>query len=108
MRNGVNVPARGAKRRLAFALFLIVWLVKLMLGLGDAMTRHVPDDPHAVEASPYLGQIEFYVVIPSVFVAVNVFLFLFARKIPGFVVLVLLAFQLLVLFALLFFGAGGV
>jgi hypothetical protein len=104
----MNAPAKGSKRRPASVLFLGVWILKLIFGLIDVNARHVPSYQDAVRVSPDLGQLELYVVIPSVFVVLNLLVFAFARKVPEYVVLVFSVLQILILVILLFFGAGGV
>jgi hypothetical protein len=103
-----NMPAKGSKRRLIFAIFLGVWLFKLILGAIDVTGRHVPSYPDAVRGSPDIGQMEFYVVIPSVFVVLNLLLFVFANRLPEWLAVVIAALQICLLLVLLFFSASGI
>jgi hypothetical protein len=102
------VLAKGSKRRLVFALFLGIWLLKLILGVIDVTGRHVPSYPDAVRGFPDIGQMGLYVVIPAVFVVVNLLMFLFASKLPQWVAIIAAALQIFLLLALLFFSTGGI
>jgi hypothetical protein len=103
-----NVPAKGSKRRLVFALFLGVWLLKLILGVIDVTGRHVPSYPDAVRGSPDIGQMGLYVVIPSVFVVLNLLLFVFANRLQKWLAIIIAILQILLLLILLFFSTGGI
>ncbi len=85
-----SVPAevQGSKRRLVFSLFIGVWLLKLVLGISDVTTRHVPSYPDAVGGSPAIGQMELGVVIPSAFLALNLLLFALAKRLPKWLAIV--------------------
>jgi len=106
----MNVPeeVQGSKRRLVFALFLSGWLLKLILGVIDVAGRHVPSYPDAVRGSPNIGQMGFYVVIPSVLVVLNLLLFVFANRLPKWLAIVIAALQIFLLLILLFFSTGGI
>jgi hypothetical protein len=90
-----NVLAKnsGSKRRLVIVLFLAAWLLKLISGLIDVSRRHVPSYPDAIRGWPNIGQMEFYVVIPLVFVVLNLLMFVFASKLPKWLVILLLVLQ---------------
>lgn len=89
-----HVPAKGSKRRVVFALFLGVWLLKLILGIIDVTGRHVPSYPDTVRGSPDIGQMGLYVVIPAVFVVVNFPMFVFASKLPKWLAIIAAALQI--------------
>lgn len=105
-----KVPAKnsGSKRRLVIVLFLVVWLLKLIAGLIDVSRRHVPSYPDAVRGWPNIGQMEFYVVIPLVFVVLNLLMLALANKLPKWFVILLLVLQGFSLLMLLFFSGGGI
>lgn len=103
-----NMPAQGSKRRLAFILFLIIWLLKLVFGLIDVTRRHVPDYPGAVRGFPDIGQMELHVVIPATFVVLNLLILAFASKLPKWLAIVATALQVFLLLVLLFFSTGGI
>ncbi|WAT14753.1 hypothetical protein [Xanthomonas fragariae] len=102
-----TVPVKGAKRRLTFALFLIVWLFKLISGIIDVNTRHIPNYPEAVKVFPYIGQMG-YVVITSFFVALNLLMSILARKIPKWLAIFIAMLQIFMLLTLLLFSSGGI
>ena len=106
----MNVHAKGSKRRLVFFLFLIVWLLKFIFGLIAATGRHAPSYPDAVRGfpSPYIGDVEFYVVIPAAFVVLNLLIFVFASKLPKWLAIIAASLQIFLLLALLFFSTGGI
>jgi hypothetical protein len=89
-------------------MFLGVWLLKLILGVVDVTRRHVPSYPDAVRGSPDIGQMEFYVVIPSVFVVLNLLMFVFASKLPKWLAIIVSVPQVFILLILLFFSTGGI
>ena len=107
MRN-VAAKNQGSKRRLVFALFLAVWLLKLVLGLIDVSTRHVPSYPDAVIGFPNIGQMGLYVVIPAAFVALNLLMIVFASRLPKWLAIIVAVLQGFALLALLFFSTGGI
>jgi hypothetical protein len=104
-----NVPA-GSKRRLVFVLFLVVWFLKFILGLTAATRPDAPSYPDAVRGfpSPYIGDIGFYVVIPAVFVVLNVLIFVFARKLPKWLAVIVAVAQTILLLMFLLFSTGGI
>ena len=104
----MNAPAKGSKRRLAFGLFLVVWFLKFIFGLIAA--RHAPSYPDAVRGFPfpYMGDMEFYVVIPAVFVVLNLLMFVFANKLPKWLAIIVAVLQIFILLILLFLGTGGI
>ena len=102
-------PARGAKRRLAFFSFLVVWFLKSIGGLIVAINPKAPRYPDSIRVlPPYIGDIEFYVVFPAVLALLNFLMFAFARKIPKSLAIVVVALQIILLLVLLFAGTGGV
>lgn len=106
----MNMAAKGSKRRLAFVLLLLVWLLKFILGLMAAIGQRTPNYPDAVRGfpSPYIGDMGFYVVIPAMFVLLNFLMFVFANKSPKWVAIVVAVLQILLLLTLLLFSAGGI
>ncbi|WP_157510880.1 hypothetical protein [Frateuria sp. Soil773] len=104
----MNVPAEGAKRRLIFALLLLVWFLKFIFGFIDASGRRAPSYPDAVRSLPYIGDTWLYVVMPAIFVALNLFMFVFVSKIPKLAAVVFSLLQFLFLLMLLFYGTGGI
>ncbi len=103
-----HVSAKRSRQRLVFAIFLSVWVLRLILGVIDVTGRHVPGYPDAVRGSPSIGQMGFFVVIPAGFVAINVLMFVFASKFPKWLTLVAALLQIFSLLALLFLNGGGV
>lgn len=106
----MTVPAKGSKRRLAFVLLLVVWFLKFIFGLVSATEQHAPSYPDAVRGFPYpyMGDVEFYVVIPAAFVALNLLMIVFASKLPKWLAILVAALQMFSLLVLLFLGAGGI
>lgn len=106
----MNSPAKGSKRRLAFALLLVVWFLKFIFGFIAATGRNTPSYPDAVRGfpSPYMGDIEFYVVIPAGFALLNLLMFVFASKLPKWLAIVAVVLQVFLLLILLLLGTGGV
>ena len=106
----MNVPAKGSKRRLAFVLLLVVWGIKFVLGLIAAVGQQAPIYPDAVRGLPYpyMSEMEFYVVMPAAFVALNFLLFVFARKLPKWLAIIVAVLQVFALLVLLFFSTGGI
>src|SRR5580658_7755560 len=104
----MNVPAKGAKRRLAFGLFLVVWLLKCIFGLIAVIRRLAPSYPDAVRGFPYIGDVEFYVVIPAAFVVLNFLMFAFASRLPKWFAIIVAVLQIVVLLILLFLSTGGI
>lgn len=106
----MNVPAKGSKRRLAFVLLLVVWVLKFIFGFIAATGRHALGYPDAVRGfpSPYMGDIEYYVIIPAVFVVLNLLMAIFASRLPNWLVIIFTALQIFSLLAILFFSTGGV
>lgn len=106
----MNTAVNGSKRRLAFILLLVVWLLKFIFGLTAAIGQRTPNYPNAVRGFPfqYIGEIEFYVVIPAMFALVNFLMFVFANKIPKWISIVVAALQLLLLLILLLLSTGGI
>ena len=51
---------------------------------------------------------EFYVVIPLVFVALNLLMFVFASKLPKWLAIIVSVPQVFILLILLFFSTGGI
>lgn len=105
-----NVLKKGSRRRLVFDLFLLVWFVKSTLGFIAVAGRDAPGYPGAVRGFPYpyLGGATFYVVIPAMFVGLNVIMFLFASRIPKWLAIIVAVLQFFNLLILLFLGAGGI
>lgn len=107
-----NVPAKdqGLKRRLLFAIFLGVWFLKFILGLIAATGKHTPSYPDAVRGFPYpyMGDAGFYVVMPAVFVALNLAMFVFASKLPKWLAIIVATLQIFLLLILLIFSTGGI
>lgn len=110
MSRSMKVPVRGAKRRLAFAVLLSVWFMKLIFGLIGATWQHAPSFPDAVRGFPYphMSDMEFYVVMPALFVALNLIMLVFAKKIPKWLAIIAAVLQVFLLLVLLFLGAGGI
>jgi hypothetical protein len=104
----MNVPSKGAKGRLFFGLLLIPWFFKFIFGFINAVGRKIPSYPDAVKAFPYGRDIEYYVVMPAVFVALNLLLLVFARKLPKWLTLIAAISQFLLLLVILFLSTGGI
>lgn len=106
----MSVPAKGAKRRLVFASFLSVWLLKLIFSLIAAIERRNPIPPGVARGFPslYMSDFGFYVVIPAVFVIVNFLMFVFASRIPKWLAIIASTLQCALLLILLFLASGGV
>lgn len=97
----------GKRRRFAFVVFLLIWSLKLFLGILDVAGRKVPEYPDAVRSSPDIGQVEL-VVISSVFAGLNLLLVAFANRIPRWLAVLVLLLQVLSLLVLLLFSTGGI
>lgn len=106
----MNVPAKGSKRRLAFALLFVVWFLKFIFGFIAAKGGHAPSYPDAVRGfpNPYMGDMEFYVAMPATFAVLNVLMLIAASKIPKWLAIVVGTLQIFTLLILLFFSSGGV
>lgn len=104
----MNLPPKGAKRRLAFVLLLVVWFLKCILGLLAAISPNTPSYPDAVRASPHIGDIEFYVVLPAVFVALNLLMYVYASKLPKWLAIIVVVLQIFLLLLLVLLGTGGI
>lgn len=104
----MNLPAKAAKRRLVFVLLLVVWSLKFIFGLIAATRRDTPSYPDAVRGFPYIGDVEFYVVIPALFVVLNLLMFAYVSKVPKWLAIVVATLQIFVLLILLFFSTGGI
>ncbi len=96
------------RRRFVVVVFLVIWVLKLILGILDVAGRNVPNYPGAVRGFPNIGQMGLYVVIPSMFVGLNLLLLAFANKIPRWLVILVLVLQVFSLLVLLFFSSGGI
>lgn len=105
-----NVRSKGVKRRLAFAFFLTVWLLKSILGFIAAVIGNSPEYPDAVRGfpHPYMGDMEFYVVAPAMFALLNLLMFALASKIPKWVAIVFVVVQMFMWVVLLLLGTGGI
>ena len=55
-----------------------------------------------------MSEMEFYVVMPAAFVALNFLLFVFARKLPKWLAIIVAVLQVFALLVLLFFSTGGI
>jgi len=106
----MNVAVNGSKRRVAFALLSVVWMLKFILGLAAALGQHTPRYPSAVRGFPvrYTGEFVFYVVIPAVFWLLNLFMLVLSKKLPKWISIVVAILQLFLLLILLLLGTGGV
>lgn len=104
----MNVPSTGAKRRLAFGLLLVVWFLKFIFGFVNAIRRNAPSYPDAIKAFPYGRDAEYYVVMPAIFVVLNLLMFVFVRKLPRWLAFIAVMSQLLLLLVILFFSTGGI
>lgn len=106
----MNMAAKGSKRRLAFVLLLVVWLLKFIFGLTASIGQRAPNYPDAVRGFPvqYIGDVGFYVVVPAAFVLLNFFMLVFANKFPKWISIIVAILQLLLLLVLLLFSTGGI
>lgn len=95
-------------RNVTFFVFLTFWSLMLVSGLFNAVGRHVPNYPGAVHGSPNLGQVEFYVLVPSAFVLLNIILLIFSRRIYRFLIIAVLVLQLAIVLAFLALSGGGI
>jgi len=106
----MNMAVKGSKRRLTFVLLLVVWLLKFIFGVTAAIGGRTPKYPDAVRGFPlqYIGDVGFYIVIPSMFVLFNFLLYVFANKLPKWISIIVAVLQILLLLMLLLFSTGGV
>lgn len=106
----MNMAVNGSKRRLAFVLLLVVWLLKFIFGLTAAIGQRIPNYPNAVRGFPfqYIGEVGFYVVIPAMFALLNCLMFVFANKVPKWISIIVAALQFLLLLILLLLSTGGI
>lgn len=101
---------KGSRRRAAFTLLLVVWLVKFTLGLIAATNGDAPSYPDAARGfpHPYMGDLSFYVMLPAALSAMNLLLLALASRIPVFAAIAIAALQVLFLLFLTFLGTGGI
>jgi len=99
----------GAKRRLAFVLLAVGWGVKLLIGLTGALRSNAINYPDAIRGFPfpYMGDDDFYIKLPAVFVFMNLLLFVAARRLPKWLAGSIVAIEGILLLVILIFTTGG-
>lgn len=100
----------GSIRGLASALLFVIWFLKALLGLIAMIGERNASYSNAIRGfpHPYMGDFEYYVILPAMFAALNLLVLLFPGSFPRWLVLALMALQLFALFVLLFLGSGGI
>jgi hypothetical protein len=92
------------KSRLAFGVWLLIWVLAIVCGitlLSGVTAQKVPGYPNQ-------GQINCYVLFPGVMAIANALLVVFARRLSLSSRIIAFAIQLLALPAFIFYGSGGV
>lgn len=92
------------KSRFIFCVCLLIWVLFL---ISDAQ-RYFELIAQRIPGYPNSGQFDLYIVFPTVFVLLNIFLIIFSRKLPMPFRMVAFIIQLLVIPVFIFIGAGGV
>lgn len=78
----ISEKKRGGGRRLLFSLLVAIWTIKTIAGITDLFGRRVPHYSDAVHAWPsVLGRVEMSLLIPVLFIALNIALSFFAGNI---------------------------
>lgn len=100
----------GAKRRLAFFILAVCWGIKLLIGFIGAIGSGATIYPDATKGfpSPYMGDVEFYLMIPAAFVFMNLLMCLLSRRLPKWFAASIAALEGLLLLTILLFSTGGI
>ncbi|WP_152625089.1 hypothetical protein [Xanthomonas albilineans] len=104
------LPKSGSKWRFIFSIFIAFWLLKFIFSLISEMEGDVHEYSGAARGFPYpyLGDVEFYIVTPAIFLFLNLMAFVFLNKFPKWIFIAFIALQFFIFIILLFLSSGGI